>query len=97
MDHDVPHGLSLDQAQRVVRAAIAAYRELTLIMPNDGSAHNTLAAALKGAGDLEGALRSYREAGGDYFTRLDPDKQTRRLVTQLERLGHIVTLREAAA
>ena len=40
---------------------------------------------------------TYREAGGDYFTRLDPDKQTRRLVTQLERLGHIVTLREAAA
>jgi hypothetical protein len=24
--------------------------------------------------------------GGDYFTRLDPDKQTRRLVAQLERL-----------
>ncbi len=40
---------------------------------------------------------TYREAGGDYFTRLDPDKQTRRLIAQLERLGHIVTLQEAAA
>ena len=39
----------------------------------------------------------YREAGGDYFTRLDPDKQTRRLVAQLERLGHVVTLAEVAA
>jgi len=39
----------------------------------------------------------YREAGGDYFTRLDPDKHTRRLVAQLERLGHTVTLEKAAA
>ena len=39
----------------------------------------------------------YRDAGGDYYTRLDPDKQTRRLVAQLQRLGHIVTLQEAAA
>ena len=39
----------------------------------------------------------YRDPGGDYFTRRDPDKQTRRLVAQLERLGHTVTLQEAAA
>ena len=39
----------------------------------------------------------YNDAGGDYFARLDPDKQTRRLVAQLERLGHVVTLQEAAA
>ena len=39
----------------------------------------------------------YRDAGGDYFTRLDPDKHARRLVAQLERLGHTVTLQEAAA
>ena len=39
----------------------------------------------------------YRDTGSDYFTRLDPDKQTRRLVAQLERLGHTVTLQEAAA
>ena len=38
-----------------------------------------------------------RAVGGDYFTRPDPNKQTRRLVAQLERLGHIVTLQEAAA
>jgi transposase len=39
----------------------------------------------------------YREAGGDYFTRRDPQRATRRLVTQLERLGHHVTLEAAAA
>jgi transposase len=39
----------------------------------------------------------YNDAGGDYFARLDPDKQTRRLVAQLERLGHVVTLHKVAA
>jgi transposase len=34
----------------------------------------------------------YREAGGDYHQRRDPAKQTRRLVRQLEALGHTVTL-----
>jgi transposase len=38
----------------------------------------------------------YREAGGDYFTRRDPERATRRLVAQLERLGHRVTLQAAA-
>jgi transposase len=39
----------------------------------------------------------YREAGGDFFTRHDPERATRRLVAQLERLGHRVTLEAAAA
>jgi transposase len=39
----------------------------------------------------------YREAGGDYFSRRDPERATRRLVAQLERLGHRVTLDAAAA
>jgi transposase len=39
----------------------------------------------------------YRDLGGDYFTRRDPERQTRRLVAQLERLGHTVTLAEGAA
>ena len=34
----------------------------------------------------------YHDLGGDYFMRRDPARQTRRLVTQLERLGHTVTL-----
>jgi transposase len=38
----------------------------------------------------------YRELGADYYLRRDPARQTRRLVAQLERLGHTVTLREAA-
>jgi transposase len=39
----------------------------------------------------------YRELGGDWFTRHDPERATRRLVAQLERLGHHVTLQHAAA
>jgi len=34
----------------------------------------------------------YRDLGGDYFRRRDPERQTRRLIAQLERLGHKVTL-----
>jgi transposase len=39
----------------------------------------------------------YREAGGDYFAQRDPQRATKRLVAQLERLGHTVTIQEAAA
>jgi transposase len=38
----------------------------------------------------------YTDLGGDYFQRRDPIKTTKRLVAQLERLGHTVTLQEAA-
>ena len=34
----------------------------------------------------------YRDLGGDYFRKRDPERQTKRLVAQLERLGHKVTL-----
>lgn len=34
----------------------------------------------------------YRELGGDYYNRRNPQRTTRRLVAQLERLGHTVTL-----
>ena len=40
---------------------------------------------------------TYRDLGGDYYTRRDPERQTKRLVAQLERLGHHVTLTEGAA
>ena len=39
----------------------------------------------------------YNDLGGDYFARRDPEKTTKRLVAQLERLGHTVTLQEATA
>ncbi len=39
----------------------------------------------------------YNDLGGDYFARRDPERTTRRLVAQLERLGHTVTLEQAAA
>jgi transposase len=39
----------------------------------------------------------YRDLGADYFTNRDPERQIKRLVNQLERLGHHVTLTEGAA
>ena len=39
----------------------------------------------------------YADLGGDYFERRDPDKTVKRLIGQLERLGHTVTLQEVAA
>jgi transposase len=41
----------------------------------------------------------YNDLGGDYFTRQNPDRTTKRLIRQLEALGHHVTLepREVAA
>jgi len=39
----------------------------------------------------------YNEPGGDYFARRDPERTTRRLVAQLERLGHTVTLEPTPA
>jgi transposase len=39
----------------------------------------------------------YREAGANHFAQRDPQRATRRLVAQLERLGHTVTIQEAAA
>ena len=38
----------------------------------------------------------YNDLGGDYFRKRDPERQTKRLVAQLERLGHTVTLQKAA-
>jgi len=37
----------------------------------------------------------YRDLGGDYFRKRDPERTTKRLIAQLEALGHTVTLHEA--
>jgi hypothetical protein len=39
----------------------------------------------------------YRDLGGDFYQRRDPERTTKRLVKQLEALGHHVTLEAAAA
>jgi transposase len=39
----------------------------------------------------------YTDLGGDYYTRRNPQRQTKRLVAQLQRLGHDVTLQDANA
>ena len=39
----------------------------------------------------------YNDLGGDYYARRDPERQTRRLVAQLDRLGHTVILEQQAA
>jgi Transposase IS116/IS110/IS902 family len=40
---------------------------------------------------------THRDLGGDSFTNRDPERQTRRLVKQLQPLGHHATLTEGAA
>jgi len=40
---------------------------------------------------------TYRELGGDYYQRRDPERLTKRLVASLQSLGHNVTLIPAAA
>ena len=41
--------------------------------------------------------KPYHELGEDYFTtRLDPERETRRLIAKLKALGHAVTLQPAA-
>ena len=39
----------------------------------------------------------YRDLGGDYYQRRDPERTTKRLIAQLEALGHHVTLETVAA
>lgn len=39
----------------------------------------------------------YKEIGGDYFDRLQPERTTRKLVRRLERLGHTVSLQPKAS
>jgi transposase len=39
----------------------------------------------------------YSDLGSDYYRRRDPARTTKRLIAQLERLGHTVTLEEASA
>jgi transposase len=40
---------------------------------------------------------TYRDLGPDYFVNRDPERQTKRLIKQLERLGHHVTVTQEAA
>ena len=40
---------------------------------------------------------TYGDLGADSFTNRDPERQTKRLVKQLERLGHHVALTAQAA
>ena len=39
----------------------------------------------------------YHDLGAGYFTRRDPERCTKRLIRQLEQLGHTVTLTTAPA
>jgi transposase len=39
----------------------------------------------------------YRDLGGDYYQRQNPERATKRLVAKLQELGHVVTLTPAAA
>ena len=40
--------------------------------------------------------QAHHDLGGDYFQRRDPERATKRLLTQIQALGHHVTLQPAA-
>jgi transposase len=40
---------------------------------------------------------TYRDPGGDYFTRRDPERAKRRALDQLQHLGYTVTLEPSVA
>jgi transposase len=40
---------------------------------------------------------TYRDHGGDYYARRDPERATKPLIAKLHALGHDVTLQPAAA
>jgi transposase len=40
---------------------------------------------------------TYRDLGGNYFARRDPERATKRLIAKLQALGRHVTLQPAAA
>ncbi len=58
------------------------------LQPRHRVSHSILTAAwhMLTTGEL------YRDLGGDYFIRQNPDRLTKRLIRQLEALGHQVTL-----
>jgi transposase len=68
-----------------MRARRGANRATTAV------AHSTLIAAWH----MLQTGETYTDPGGDYFQRRDPERHTKRLVAQLERLGHTVTLQQA--
>ena len=80
-----PHPQGLEMA--LTEAAQANTRRATLTSRRSTDGSSTYAPP----------ARSTATPAATYFTRLDPAIQTRRLVAQLERLGHTVTLQKAAA
>ncbi len=70
-----------------MRARRGANRATTAV------AHSILVAAWH----MRQTGETYRDPGGDYYVRRDPERATKRLVAQLERLGHTVTLQQEAA
>jgi hypothetical protein len=72
-----------------------------IVAATDGIVNTGLAGPGGGGGDrldqvvhILATGKPYHELGADYFTRrLDPDRETRRLIARLEALGHHVTPR----
>jgi hypothetical protein len=60
---------------------------LRLVLPSAASANIV---SIRDSNPTAGEL--YTDLGGDYFTRQNPDRTTKRLIRQLEALGHRVTL-----
>ena len=79
---------------------MAAIRVLgTATSPRNTAASSPDAATRRALGAVKHSLicaiwhmlstgETYRDLGGDHFTNRDPERQTKRLIAQLERLGH---------
>jgi hypothetical protein len=80
-------------------APLGAFDAIGAHQPLDAVAADLAAGALErepsGTCSRNGEL--YSDLGPDYYRRRDPARTTKRLVAQLEALGHNVTLQEAAA
>jgi transposase len=94
-------GTLIDAARAAARTRdtylIAQYRR---VRARRGANRASLAVAhplLVAVWHMRQTRETYLDPGGDSYTRRDPGRIIQRLVTQLERLGHTVTLTEGAA
>ena len=105
-----PQGLQVAATRRSTEAALAASRTKDSYLAAQyqrlrGRRGHSKAVTAVGHSILTAAWHMlqtgelYRDLGGDYYTRQNPDRLTKRLVRQLEALGHHVTLqpRQVAA
>jgi len=86
----------LEQARRAARAAIDDARDAKrrVAEARRGAVKHSIICA---AWHMLSNGETYRVLGGDSYSRRNPERHTKRLMAQLERLGHTATLEKQAA